>query len=72
MIYHLQPILLVVCTKFILVWLCRKLLAYRNTLKSLPGTNQYCAMSVMFHAQGNNGLSLIVFEPMRLESTSWN
>ena len=54
-------------TEFISAWLCRKLLAYRNTLKSLPpGTNQYWAMSVKFLAQGNNGLSLTGFEPMRL------
>ena len=26
---------------FTVLWLCRKLLAYRNTLKSIPGSNQY-------------------------------
>ena len=55
-----------VYTEFILVWLCRKLLAYRNTLESFPGTNQYWAMSVKFLAQGNNGLPLTWFEPMWL------
>ena len=55
-----------VYTELILVRLCRKLLAYRNTLESVPGINQYWAMSVKFHAQGNNGLSLRRFEPMRL------
>ena len=39
-----------VYTDFILVPLCRKLLAYRHTLKSVPGTNQYSAMSVIFLA----------------------
>ena len=58
--------LILVYTEFILVWLWRKLLAYRNTLKSFPGTNQYLAVSVKFLAQGNNGLSLTGFEPMRL------
>ena len=48
-------------TEFILVRLCRKLLAYRNTLEYVPGTNQYWAMSVMFLAHGNNDLSLIWF-----------
>ena len=53
-------------TEFILVQLFRKLLAYRITLDSVPGTNQYWAMSIKFLAQGNNGLSLAGFEPMRL------
>ena len=53
-------------TEFVLVWLCRKLLAYRNTLESVPGTNQYWAVSVKFLAHGNNSLSLTVFEPMWL------
>ena len=35
-------------TEFIVVQLCSKLLAYRNTLESVPGTNQYWAMSVSF------------------------
>ena len=56
---------------FSLYWiyfsLCRKLLAYNiETLKSVPGTNQYWAMSVKFLAQGNNGLPPTGFEPMRL------
>ena len=55
-----------VYAKFILVWLRRKLLAYINTLESVLGTNQYWAISVKFLAQGNNSLSLIGFEPMRL------
>ena len=42
------------------------MLAYRNTLESVHGTNQYWVMNVMFHAQGNNGLPLTGFEPMRL------
>ena len=53
-------------TEFILVRLCRKLLSYRSTLKSVPGTNQYWAMRVKFFAQGNNELSLTGFEPIRL------
>ena len=59
-------IIAVVYTEFNLVWLWRKLLAYRNTLESVPGTNQYWAISVWFLAQGNNGLSMTGFEPMRL------
>ena len=57
-----------VYTEFILVPLCRKRfsLIYRNTLESVPGTNQYWAMSVKFLAQGNNNLALTGFEPMRL------
>ena len=51
-----------VYTEFILVQMCRKLLAYRNTLQSLPGTNQYIAMSAKFLAQGNNDLSQSGFE----------
>ena len=43
-----------------------KLLAYRNTLESVPETDQYCAISVKFLAQGNSGLSLTGFEPMQL------
>ena len=46
--------------------MCRKLLAYRNTIESIPGINQYRAISVKFIAQGNNGLSLTGFEPMWL------
>ena len=34
-------VLSLVYTEFILVWLWRKLLCYRNTLESVPGTNQY-------------------------------
>ena len=56
----------IVYTEFILFWLCRKLLGYRNTLKSIPGTNQYWAISVKFPAHGNNGLPLTGFEPMQL------
>ena len=51
---------------FILVQLWRKLLAYINTLESVPGTNQYWAISVKFIAQRNNGLSLTGFEPIWL------
>ena len=57
---------ILVYTKFILVRLWRKLPAYRKTLESVPGTNQYWAISVKFFAQGNNGLSLTGFEPMQL------
>ena len=46
---------------FILFW---KLLAYRNNLESVPGTNQYWAMSVEFLAHGNNSLPLTGFEPV--------
>ena len=45
-----------VYTEFILVWLCRKLLAYRHTFESISGTNLYWAMSVKFLARGNNDL----------------
>ena len=55
-----------VYTEFILVQLWKKLLAYRNILKSVPGNNQYWAISVKFLAQGNNRLSVTGFEPMRL------
>ena len=56
-----------VYTEFILFRLCRKLFSlYRNTLESVPGTNQYWAISLKFPAEGNNGLSLTGFEPMRL------
>ena len=55
-----------VCTDFILVRLWRRILAYRNTLDSVPGTNQYWTVGVKFLAQGNNGLSLTGFEPMWL------
>ena len=55
-----------VYTEFILVRLWKKLLAYRNTLESVPGTNQYWAINAKFLAQGNNGLSPTGFEPMRL------
>ena len=55
-----------VFTEFILVRLWRKLIPYRNTLESVPGTKQYWAMSVKFLAEGNNGLPLTGFEPMRL------
>ena len=58
--------LVLVYAKLILVRMWRKLLAYRNTLESAPGTNQYCAISVKFLAQWNNGLSFTGFEPMRL------
>ena len=61
-----KTIKILVYTEFILVRLWRKLLAYRNTLESVPGINQYWAISVKFLAQGNNGLSLTGFEPMRL------
>ena len=54
-------------THFILVRLCRKLLAYLNSLESVPGTNQYWAMNVVSSlAQGNIGLHLTKLEPMRL------
>ena len=56
----------IVYTEFIVVRLWRKLLAYINTLESIPGTNKYWAISVKFLAQGNNDLSLTGFEPMRL------
>ena len=45
-------------TEFILVWLWKNLLAYRNTLGFVPGTNQYWAISVKFLAQLNVGLIL--------------
>ena len=54
-------------TEFILVRMCRKLLAYRrNTIESVPGTNKHFGMSVKFLAEGNNGLTVIGFEPMWL------
>ena len=56
----IQPDLLIdwlVYTEFILVWLLRKLLAYRHTIESVPGTNQYWAVSVKFLAQGNDGFA---------------
>jgi hypothetical protein len=45
----------------------RKLKAYRvrQTLETVPGTNQYWAMCVKFLAQGNNRLPLTWFEPTR-------
>ena len=52
-----------VYTEFILVWLCRKLEAYRHTLGSVPGTNQYWATGVKFLAQENNDKPLTGFEP---------
>ena len=36
-----------------------------NTVRSIPRTNQYWAMTVKFLAQGNNGLPMTGFEPMR-------
>ena len=44
--------------------MCRKLLAYINTLESVPEINQYRTISVKFLAQGNNGFSLKDFEPI--------
>ena len=52
-----------VYTEFILVWLCRKLEAYKHTLESIPWTNQYWAISVKFLAQENNEKPLTGFEP---------
>ena len=52
--------------EYILVLSCRKLFAYRNTLKSVPVTNQYWAISVKIIAQAYNGLPLTGFEPMGL------
>ena len=63
---EIKKIIILVYTEFILVRLCRKLLAYRYTLESVPGTNHYWEISVKFLAQGNNGLPLTGFEPMRL------
>ena len=37
---------LLLYTEFILVRLCRNLLAYRNTVESVPGTNQYWVIYV--------------------------
>jgi hypothetical protein len=65
---HAISIPFLVYTEFILVRLCRKLLAYKHTFESIPGTNQYWAMSVKFLAQGNNDMLLSGFEPMRLAS----
>ena len=42
-------------------WLCRKQLAYINTLKSVPGTNQYWAMSVK---KENNSLKNAASKPL--------
>ena len=56
----------VVYPEFILYWLCRKLLAYRNALESVPGNNQCSAMSVKVLAHGINVIPLTGFEPMRL------
>ena len=43
-------ILFIVYTEFHLVWLCRKLLACRKTLESIPGTNKaYHRQSVALH-----------------------
>ena len=58
--------LYLVYTEFILVQLFRRLLAHRNTMESVPGTNQYWTMGVKFLAKGNNSLPLTRFEPMRL------
>ena len=44
----------------------KKFLADINILKSVPGTNQYWAISLKFLAQGNNALSLTGSEPIRL------
>jgi hypothetical protein len=44
-----------------IVW--EAILAYRHTFESVPGTNQYWAISVKFLAQGNNDLPLTGFEP---------
>ena len=66
-----------VYTEFISVWLWRKLLACINTLESVPGTNQYWAISVKFLAQGHNSLSLTGFEriaasdPLEDYLTTW-
>ena len=51
---------------YFLVQLWRKLIAYRNTLESIPGTNMYWAISVKFLAQGNKRLTLTGFEPRQL------
>ena len=61
--FYITPTLYI---EFILVRLWRKLLAYINALESIPGTNQYWAISVKFIDQGINGLSLTGFEPMQL------
>ena len=53
-------------SEFILVRLWRKLLADRNTLESIPGTNQYWAISVKFLAQGNNRVWTIWLAILRL------
>ena len=53
-------------TEFILVLLCRKLLPIRNILESVPGTNQYLAITVDFLIKVKNGLSLTRFEHMFL------
>jgi hypothetical protein len=54
-----------ILTWLISVWLSRKLKAYRQTLESVPGTNQYWAMSVKVLVQGNNGPPLTGFELTR-------
>ena len=51
-------IVCLVYSEFISVHLYRKLLAYRHTLKSIPGTNQYRAINVKFLTQRNNSLLL--------------
>ena len=51
----LETLISLAYTDFILVWLYIKLI---ETLESVPGTIQYCAMSVNYLAQGNNALPL--------------
>ena len=63
-IKYIHFLKLLVYPELISVQLCRKLGAYRHTLKSIPGTNQYRAISVNFLAQGNNDRALTGFEPM--------
>ena len=60
-------ILILVYTKFVLVRLCRKLFAYKNTVESVPGTNQYWeVVQSLLLMKTANDLSLTCFEPMRL------
>ena len=60
-----------VYTEFIFIWLCTKLLDYRNNLKFVPETKQYSAISVKFLAQRNSGLNPGLFKSL-WSASSWN